>query len=57
MLVCTARPAVPERIEGMRGGQTENGVFAAFEAICNAIMARQAIYTRKEVTWTDVQRM
>ena len=44
-------------VEGLRGGRMENAVFAAVETMYTAIMARQAIYTGKEVTWAEVQRM
>lgn len=47
--------AVGSFVAGVRGGQVENGVLAAVETMYTAIMARQAIYTRKEVTWAQVQ--
>jgi predicted dehydrogenase len=49
--------AVAEFIAGVRGGQVENAVFPAVETMYTAIMARQAIYTGREVTWAEVQRM
>jgi myo-inositol 2-dehydrogenase / D-chiro-inositol 1-dehydrogenase len=47
--------AVASFVQGVRAGQVENAVFSAVETMYTAIMARQAIYTRKEVTWTEVQ--
>jgi predicted dehydrogenase len=49
--------AVASFVEGVRGGQAENAVASAVETMYTAIMARQAIYTGKEVTWAEVQRM
>jgi predicted dehydrogenase len=49
--------AVGSFIEGVRGGMVENAVPSAVETMYTAIMARQAIYTRKEVTWAEIQRL
>jgi predicted dehydrogenase len=48
--------AVASFLEGVRAGVVENAVFSAVETMYTAIMAREAIYTRKEVTWTEMQR-
>jgi myo-inositol 2-dehydrogenase / D-chiro-inositol 1-dehydrogenase len=48
--------AVEEFVNGVRKGIVENAAFAAVEAMYTAIMARQAIYTGKEVTWDEVQK-
>ena len=48
--------AVASFLDGVRTGQVENAVPAAVETMYTAIMARQAIYTRKEVTWSEVQK-
>jgi len=48
--------AVNSFVEGVRTGKTENAVFAAVETMYTAMMARQAIYTGKEVTWDEIQR-
>jgi myo-inositol 2-dehydrogenase / D-chiro-inositol 1-dehydrogenase len=48
--------AVAAFVDGVRAGQAENAVPAGVETMYTAIMARQAIYTRKEVTWAEVQR-
>jgi predicted dehydrogenase len=49
--------AVSSFVEGVRNGQAENAVYSAVETMYTAIMARQAIYTGREITWADVQRM
>jgi predicted dehydrogenase len=49
--------AVSEFVDGVRNGKVENAAFSAVEAMYTAIMARQAIYTGKEVTWAEVQGM
>jgi predicted dehydrogenase len=49
--------AVKSFVEGVHRGEVENSVFTAVETMYTAIMARQAIYTRKEVTWAEVQKM
>jgi hypothetical protein len=48
--------AVASFLDGVRTGQVENAVPAAVETMYTAMMARQAIYTRKEVTWSEVQK-
>ena len=49
--------AVAEFVEGVRFGRIENAAFSAVETMYTAIMARTAIYTGKEVTWDEIQRM
>jgi predicted dehydrogenase len=49
--------AVSAFVEGVRAGQVENAVPAAVETMYTAIMARQAIYSRREVTWAETQKM
>ncbi len=49
--------AVADFVAGVRAGKAENSVPPAVETMYTAIMARQAIYTGKEVTWAEVQRM
>lgn len=49
--------AVASFVEGVRSGKVENGVVTAVETMYTALMARQAIYTRKEVTWEEIQRV
>jgi len=49
--------AVAEFVAGVRAGKVENAVPAAVESMYTAIMARQAIYTGREVSWAEVQRM
>jgi predicted dehydrogenase len=46
--------AVNEFVEGARTGKIENAAFTAVEAMYTAIMARTAIYTRREASWEDV---
>jgi predicted dehydrogenase len=48
--------AVAEFVEGIRAGRMENAAFSAVESMYTAIMARTAIYTRKEVGWEEIQR-
>jgi predicted dehydrogenase len=48
--------AVNSFVEGVRTGKLENTAYSAVETMYTAIMARQAIYTRKEVTWDEIQR-
>ena len=43
--------AVNEFIEGARTGKIENAAFTAAESTLTAIMAREAIYTGREMTW------
>lgn len=49
--------AVASFIDGVRSGKTENAVPSAVETMYTALMARQAIYTGKEVTWKEIQRL
>ena len=49
--------AVNEFVDGVRNGVVENAAFSAVEAMYTAIMARHAIYTGREVTWEQVQKM
>ena len=46
--------AVNQFVEGARTGKIENAAFAAVESTLTAIMAREAIYKGKEMTWKDV---
>ncbi len=46
--------AVNQFVEGARTGKIENGAFAAVESTLTAIMAREAIYKGREMTWKDV---
>lgn len=48
--------AIASFIDGVRSGKVENAVHSAVETMYTALMARQAIYTRKEVTWSEIQR-
>jgi predicted dehydrogenase len=43
--------AVNAFVEGARTGKLENAAFTAVESTLTAIMAREAIYAGKEVTW------
>jgi hypothetical protein len=45
------RDAVNEFVEGARTGKIENAAFSAAESTLTAIMAREAIYSGKEMTW------
>jgi predicted dehydrogenase len=49
--------AVEAFLDGVLKGQAENTVPSSVETMYTAIMAREAIYTRKEVTWAEVQRL
>lgn len=49
--------AVNEFVDGARTGKIENAAFAAVEAMYTAIMAREAIYSGKEMTWEKIQQM
>ena len=49
--------AVAEFVEGVRLGKVENAAFSAVESMYTAIMARTAIYTGREVSWDEIQRM
>ncbi|MGH9660255.1 MAG: Gfo/Idh/MocA family protein [Bryobacteraceae bacterium] len=46
--------AVNEFIEGARTGKIENAGFSAAESTLSAIMAREAIYAGREMTWDSV---
>ena len=46
---------VNQFIEGARTGKLENAAFFAAESTLTAVMAREAIYTGKEVTWKQVE--
>ncbi|MCW5977521.1 MAG: hypothetical protein KIT09_05565 [Bryobacteraceae bacterium] len=46
--------AVDEFIEGARTENVENAAFCAVDAMRTAIMARMAIYSRRETRWEDV---
>ncbi len=48
--------AVNEFIEGARTGKIENAAFFAAESTLTAIMAREAIYAGKEMTWERVSK-
>jgi myo-inositol 2-dehydrogenase / D-chiro-inositol 1-dehydrogenase len=46
--------AVNQFIEGARTGKLENAAFASVETTLTGIMAREAIYKGKEMSWKDV---
>jgi len=46
--------AVNEFVDGARTGNVENAAFAAVDAMRTAIMARRAIYSRREARWDSV---
>jgi predicted dehydrogenase len=48
--------AVNTFVDGVQTGTIENAVFSAVETMYTAMMARAAIYTRKEVTWDEIVR-
>lgn len=48
--------AVNSFVDGVRTGNIENAVFSAVETMYTALMARQAIYTGREVTWEEIQQ-
>ncbi|MDX2269952.1 MAG: Gfo/Idh/MocA family oxidoreductase [Bryobacter sp.] len=48
--------AVEQFVEGARTGKLENAALWGAESTLAAIMAKDAIYGRKEVTWADVMR-
>jgi hypothetical protein len=48
--------AVNAFVDGVRTRAVENAVFSAVETMYTAMMARAAIYTRKEVTWDEIVR-
>ena len=45
---------VNQFIEGARTGKLENAAFTAAESTLTAIMAREAIYTGREMTWDQL---
>lgn len=47
---------VNEFIEGARTGKLENAAFHAAESTLTAIMAREAIYSGKEMTWERISK-
>jgi hypothetical protein len=46
--------AVNEFVEGARTGKLENAAFTAAESTLTAIMARESIYSTKEMTWQQL---
>jgi hypothetical protein len=46
--------AVNAFVEGARTGKIENAAFTAAESTMTAIMAREAIYSGKEMTWDRI---
>ena len=46
--------AVNQFVEGARTGKIENAAPWAVESTLTAIMAREAIYKGKEMTWKDL---
>ncbi|MBM3774349.1 MAG: Gfo/Idh/MocA family oxidoreductase [Acidobacteria bacterium] len=50
------RDAVDLFIAGARSGQIENAAFPAAESTLTAIMAREAIYAGREMTWEQISR-
>lgn len=48
--------AVNQFVEGARTGKLENAAFWAAESTLTAIMAREAIYAGKEMTWDQISR-
>ena len=46
--------AINEFIAGARSGKVENAAFHAAESMYTAMMARTAIYTRRETTWDEI---
>lgn len=49
--------AINEFIDGARNGKIENAAFHAADSTLTAIMAREAIYSGREMTWDRVTRM
>jgi len=49
--------AVNAFVEGARTGKIENAAFTAAESTLTAIMAREAIYSGKEMTWDAVSNL
>lgn len=50
------RDAVDEFIDGARNGKIENAGFSAAESTLTAIMAREAIYSGREMTWDRISK-
>jgi hypothetical protein len=48
--------AVNDFIEGARTGKLENAAPWAVESTLTAIMGREAIYAKREMSWNDVAR-
>jgi myo-inositol 2-dehydrogenase / D-chiro-inositol 1-dehydrogenase len=48
--------AVNEFVEGARTGKLENAAFTAAESTLTAIMAREAIYAGREMTWDRISK-
>ena len=46
--------AVNAFVDGARTGKIENAAFTAAESTMTAIMAREAIYSGKEMTWDKI---
>jgi predicted dehydrogenase len=46
--------AVNEFVEGARTGKIENAAFSAAESTLTAILAREAIYSGREMTWQQL---
>ena len=46
--------AVNQFIEGARTGKIENAAFFAAESTLTAILGREAIYRKKELTWREL---
>ncbi len=48
--------AVRDFVDGVLAARIENTVFSAVESMYTAMMAREAIYTGKEIAWEDITR-
>ena len=48
------KDAVDEFIDGARTGKIENAAFTAAESTLTAILAREAIYSGREMTWQQL---
>ena len=48
--------AVNQFVEGSRTGKLENAALWGAESTMAAVMAREAIYTGKEVSWDKVSK-
>jgi len=46
--------AVNEFVEGARAGKLENAAFTASESTMSAILARESIYSGREITWEQL---